>query len=475
MDTGVPAQRTVPTRTENVLDRLARRVATFGEDEVTARGRALVHAAFVDTLGVAIAGAGSGLVKIMAEALGPKAPGASLVLGTAERTNALDAGLLNGAAAHVLDFDDGNSIMAGHPSAMLVPAVLALGEELGSSAREVILAYVAGYEVIVRLSRGVNTFHYEKGWHPTSTLGVFGVAAAASRLLKLDPARTAAALAIACSMASGVKANFGTMVKSLHIGHGIRDGLYGAKLAAAGFTANAGALEAPQGFLTNFNGAGNFDLDAILEGLDNQLEVNRETNKIKRFACCASTHGSVDAALALRRAHAFDIADIERITLTLDRRRIPHTDRPRLQEALSGKFSQQYLVARALLDGTVALRHFDGNAHEDPAVLALMRLIELEAAADGELPDPFAAKIRVRLRGGRMLEGPGERPNVGGTGEAQMASPAFWAKFDDCARQAFSDQQADEVAEALKRFDDFGSIRDFMRLLEARSRQGGGA
>ncbi len=460
MDIGIAAQDTA-----TVLERLAHRVATFEDGEVTARGRSLVHAAMADTLGVGLAGASTDPVRILAAALGAKAPGDSLVLGTAERINALDAGMLNGVAAHALDFDDGNSLMAGHPSTMLVPAILALGEELGCSAGQVVAGYAAGYEVIVRLSRGINMHHYEKGWHPTATIGVFGVAAAASRMLGLDPARTATALGIACSMASGVKANFGTMVKSLHIGHGIRDGLLCARLAAGGFTANARALEAPQGFLSNFNGAGNFDIPAMLDGLDEGLEVNRETNKIKLFACCASTHASVDAALSVRAAHGLRAEQIDGVTLLLHPRRIPHTDRPRLQEALSGKFSQQYLVARAFLDGDVGLRHFEGEAHLDPAVLALMRCVEVRPAPDGMLPHAFAARIAVRLQDGTLLEGSGDRRNAGVTGAEQMASTEFWSKFADCAGRVLPAVSIQAVTDALHRFDSFADIRDFTSLL----------
>lgn len=460
MDIGIVAQDGA-----TVLDRLARRVATFDESEVTSRGRSLVHAAMADTLGVGLAGAATDPVRILAVSLGAKAHGKSLLLGTAERMNALDAGMLNGVAAHALDFDDGNSLMAGHPSTMLVPAILALGEELGCPASKVVAGYVAGYEVIVRLSRGINMFHYEKGWHPTSTIGVFGVAVAAARLLDLDPARTATALGIACSMASGVKANFGTMVKSLHIGHGIRDGLLCAKLAAGGFTANSAALEARQGFLSNFNGDANFDIDAMLDGLDDVLEVNRETNKIKLFACCASTHASVDAALAIRAAHDLQVPQIDQVMLLLHPRRIPHTDRPRLQEALSGKFSQQYLVARAFIDGKVGLRHFEGNSHLEPSVLALMRRVEVRPAPDGALPHAFAARIEVRLTDGTLLEGSGDRPNAGVTGEEQMASPEFWSKFADCARHALSEEKVQAVMGALRRFDLFADICDFTSLL----------
>ena len=203
----------------------------------------------------------------------------------------------------------------------------------------------------------------------------------------------------------------------------------------------------------------------MLDGLDDVLEVNREANKIKLFACCASTHASIDAALSIRAAHSVQAHQIGQVTLFLHPRRIPHTDRPHLQEALSGKFSQQYLVARAFIDGEVGLRHFEGESHLDPTVLALMRRVEVRPAPDGMLPHAFASRIEMRLTDGTLLEGWGDRPDAGATGAEQMASPAIWSKFVDCARQAIPDEQVQAVMGALRRFDSFADIRDFTALL----------
>src|SRR5205814_1903781 len=154
-----------------------------------------------------------------------------------------DAALVNGTAAHALDFDDVSNSLGGHPSAPILPAIFALGEVLDRpekpvGGRDFITAYVAGFETETRIARGVHFHHYEKGWHPTATLGVFGAAAASCHLLGLDRAKTAQALAIAASLASGIKANFGTMTKPLHVGHTARNGLFAALLARDGFTAN---------------------------------------------------------------------------------------------------------------------------------------------------------------------------------------------------------------------------------------------
>ena len=153
-----------------IIERLARRVAMASSAGITPAGLALIRTAFVDTVGVTIAGARTDPACIMRQTIGASAKdGLSLLIGTDYRTNALDAGLANGVASHALDYDDGNSLMGGHPSTMLVPAILALAEELDASAEDAVVAYAAGYEVIIHLSRGLNPYHYQHGWHPTAT------------------------------------------------------------------------------------------------------------------------------------------------------------------------------------------------------------------------------------------------------------------------------------------------------------------
>ena len=216
-------------------------------------------------------------------------PGPCLVLGTDTRTSALDATLINGTASHALDYDDVSGVMGGHPSVMLVPPLLALGEMLGSSGRDVALAYVVGYETECRIARGVHFHHYDKGWHPTATLGIFGTVAAAARLLRLSVEQTAVALGLAASLASGLKANFGTMTKPLHVGHSARNGLFAALMVREGFTANPGAFEHKQGFLDVFNGPGTYDTARMLADWYAPFECDGGAEPgLKPYPCCGS-------------------------------------------------------------------------------------------------------------------------------------------------------------------------------------------
>lgn len=446
----------------SLLEILAARVVQITAGDIDEHGMHVVRTALADTVGVALAGADADSIRIVRDATMGPAAGASLVLGGHERRSALDAGLLNAMAAHALDYDDGNLVVVGHPSTVLVPAILALGEETNASAADLAVAYAAGYEVLIRLARGVNTAHYAKGWHPTSTLGVFGVAAAAAKLLALDAERTTAALALAASHAAGIKANFGTMTKALHIGQAVRNGLLSAKLAAGGFTANPGALDAAQGFLAVYNGAGTYDTAAIL-AQPATLEINRGLNPIKAYPCCHSTHASIEAARQIRAAHAPAPADIDRVDIVVDALRMPHTDRPQFDDALAGKFSLQYVVARALLDGTVRLEHFDGDAHLDPAVRGLMARTHV-SPAPGPPTNSFAGQVSVTTMSGRVLTA--VRDPASDPPELHADPPQLWDKLADCASCVLAASDVAALVAALLAFPGSGDVRQLVRLAE---------
>src|SRR5262249_29296070 len=162
-----------------------------------------------------------------------------------QRLSVVDAALVNGVAAHALDFDDCSNAFDGHPSAPILPGLFALADAMPVSGRDFIAAYVAGFETETRIARAANHCHFDKGWHSTATLGVFGAAAAAAQLLGLSDAQTATALAIAASLSSGLKANFGTMTKPLHVGRCAQNGVTAATLAREGVTANHAVFEHP--------------------------------------------------------------------------------------------------------------------------------------------------------------------------------------------------------------------------------------
>ncbi|MFJ1294481.1 MmgE/PrpD family protein, partial [Paracoccus yeei] len=226
-------------------------------------------------------------------------PGPCLLLGRKERLGMLDAAFVNGTAGHALDYDDTSKSLSGHPTVIIIPGLLALAEATGASGKDLTDAYIIGVEAATRFARGVNFQHYEKGWHPTATLGIFGAAVAASVMLKSDEAQIADAISISASLASGIKANFGTSTKPLHAGIAARNGLFAALMAARGVNGSPVALEHPQGFLEVFNGAGNYDADRMLVNWAEPLDLLAPGISIKKYPCVYSVHGAIDAAIQL--------------------------------------------------------------------------------------------------------------------------------------------------------------------------------
>lgn len=453
-----------------LLQRLAQRVRAFGPAQMTPQAVALARIAIIDTLGVALAGSVEACTTNLLVTPGiADAAGPCTLFGTSRKTSALDAAFVNGVASHALDYDDFSQPMGGHQSVPLVSPLIAIAEQRGLSGAQLIQSYVVGIETEIRLARAVNFHHYDKGWHPTATLGVFGAAAAIGHMIGLDETKLAVALAIAASFASGVKANFGTMVKPLHVGQCCRNGLLAALLAEAGYDANPAALEHKQGFLNAYNGPGNYDAELIFENWASPLEVTSPTMGLKQFPCCGSTHPAVSMMLALRQEEGVTAADVERIEILPHMRRLPHTDNPDPRTPLAAKFSVQYAVARALLDGAVRLKHFEGTAHLDPAIRALMDRTTALPHPDmpGDSAQQFGAEVRVTRKDGSVVT---RRVDslVGRGGDNPMSSDELWEKFYDCSRRALPKQDLLPLFERLESLDKVEDIRQVTKLLAAR-------
>src|SRR6266436_3513150 len=278
--------------------------------------RALAQQCVLDYLGVALAGAADPLVRIlldeMTEAAGTPQAG---IIGHEVRLPALSAALVNGAAAHALDYDDVNMAMPGHPSVAILPALLALAELKGSSGREVITAFVAGYETTCRIGAALQPGHYNLGFHSTGTVGSFGAAAACARLLDLDTEATAIALGIAGTQAAGLKSQFGTMCKPFHAGKAAQSGLLAARLAARGFSSRPDLVECEQGFAPTHGP--DFHPEAAMADPPNGFHIF--ANLFKYHAACYFTHAPIECARRLREQHGVEPEQVARLTLSLDR------------------------------------------------------------------------------------------------------------------------------------------------------------
>jgi 2-methylcitrate dehydratase PrpD len=443
-----------------IAGELAARIKAFRYDDLPDEAVLWAKTAILDTVGVTLAGSREECVRILESLHGiGEGDGPCLVFGRAARTGPLDAALINGTASHALDFDDVAPSIGGHPSVPLVPAVIALGEMTGAGGKDAITAYVAGFETESRIARAVNFHHYEKGWHPTTTLGIFGTVAASALLLDLSEDETETALALAVSLASGVKANFGTMTKPLHVGHCVRNGMLAAMLAQQGFTSGGEAFEHKQGFLNVFNGPGNFDAEKIFENWADPLDIVEKGLGLKQFPCCGSTHPAINCMLKLVNDDGLKPEDAAGIEILTNPRRLPHTDHPDPKTGLEGKFSIQYVTARALTDGRVVFAHFEDSAVAEKETAKLLPIISVgehpDMAADSD--NQFAAEVTVTTREGAKLSARMDH-ELGRGPDNPMSRDELWTKFEDCAALAMPKPQIRPLFEMLENLDDVTSM-----------------
>ena len=425
----------------------------------------------LDTVGVTLAGAREDCTRIV-EGVAGRGAGPSLIFGGKRRTVPLEAALVNGTAAHALDYDDCNNTLGGHPSVPILPALFAIADETGASGHDFLAAYVAGFETECKIALGVHFYHYTKGWHPTATLGVFGAAAACSKLMKLSDEQTATALSIAASLASGIKANFGTMVKPLHIGHCTRNGMFAALLARDGFAAGDRVFEHKQGFFNVFNGEGNYDAAKILPAWGEPLDIVKPGIAIKQYPCCGSTHSALDAMLKLAREHKPAPEDIERVDVWTHARRLEHTNRPEPKSDLDAKFSVQYCMVRALLDRRIAIEHFEGKAYEAPAVRKLLPRVHAAPYTTAQFPadNHFGAEVRVALRGGKSLSVKVDEP-FGRTSDNPLPAGLLKEKFENCAARALPRERVSALYSAIQGFENLRDVREVTAIIAGETRK----
>lgn len=419
----------------------------------------------LDTVGVTLAGSSDPSVQIVARSLAA-GTGPALLFGSDQRVNPLDAALVNGTASHSLDFDDCNNTLGGHPSVPILPALFALADQTKVTGRDFIAAYVAGFETECKIAMGVNIFQYTRGWHPTTTIGVFGAAAACARLLRLSNAQTAMALAIAASFAAGIKANFGTMTKPLHVGHCTRDGLFAAFLARDGLTANPAAFEHKQGYFEVFNGAGNYDAGKILPAWGKPFDIVDPGIATKQYPCCGSTHPAIDALLVLVNEHDLQPEQVRRMEAWIHPFCLEHTNRPDPQTATEAKFSIQYCLARALSERKVRIEHFEGDAFRDPAIRQLMERVRaaphttVQFAADNY----FGAEVLVTLQNGSTYTARVEEP-LGCTSRNPLPAELLQEKFVNCAVRVLPLARVTQLYSAMQNFEQIRDVSELTALI----------
>jgi 2-methylcitrate dehydratase PrpD len=391
-------------------------------------------------------------IGVLSPTFGPPQAG---VIGRSERCDVLNAAFLNAASANVLEYDDTHLPTVMHPAAPVAPGLFALAEARGASGQELLHAFILGIEVSCRVGNAVMPHHYRRGAHITATCGIFGAAAAAGKLLALDPVRMNWALGHAATQSAGLVESLGSMSKSIGVGNAARNGLMGALFAGAGFTAAESAIEGKYGFAAVASDT--VDLAKTVAELGDQWEIL--ANAYKPYPCGVVLFPVLDAVLELRKRIDVPVGQIKEIVVRVHPLLRERTDRPEVGDGRSAKVSLQHGVAVALLQGAAGIAQFTDAAVADPNVLALRARVTAED--DAAIPVE-AAIVEVRLADGSSLS---EHVKDGrGTPGRPMSDVELDAKVGECAAFGAPFVDVPALIAAMRDIETLGDAGHIMRM-----------
>lgn len=463
---------------------IARFIHTFDQSTVPPHAYRLATTGIIDCMGCMFAGAHEPLVHILGRHFTGTAsaqagsPIPVPFLGTYFRHT--DAVCLWAAASHALDYDD--VAMSAHPSTVLMPSVITAAWELSSSGKEVLNAYIIGYEIWAELfGRETDPYHL-KGWHPTAVFGTVAAAGALSYLYRLDQQTTTMALGLAASMASGLVANFGTMTKPYHAGRAAANAVEAVQLARLGMTACADVFEHKAGFLNAISPGGRVDVNATVK-LGRALYITESGVNIKRYPVCYSSHRIIDGMLALAQQHDLTPDTIVSIDATIGRPQASMLRNRQPVTKLEAKFSLEFAIAAALLAGKVGLAELSDQFVSRTQLQAIYPKIRVHAIDDPDPADPafsITDRLCVTLKNGTVLDS-GQIRYPSGHARLPLTQQQLQEKFMDCVasgdasgdanghadgnaapteRQASLDpDRARQLYQALDRLPDVANIR----------------
>jgi 2-methylcitrate dehydratase PrpD len=440
-----------------VTERIAARSAGLHYGALPPDIRAVARQCILDWFGVTLAGAREELSQIIAaEAIDEGGAGTATLIGRGKKVPPLLAALVNGTTSHALDYDDVHLSYIGHATVAVLPAILALGEAKNASGRDLLTAFVAGYETICRVGVAVAPGHYLLGFHATATAGSFGAAAACAHLMGLDQAKTAMALGIAATEAAGLKSMFGTMCKPLHAGKAAENGLLAARLAARGFTSRADAIECAQGFAATHGP--DFHPEAALADPPDGFYIRG--NLFKYHAACYLTHAAIECAHQIAARPGFSADKVRAVSLAIDRGAdlvcnilVPRT-------GLEAKFSLRFTVALALAGvDTASLGTYTAARTQDPRLVALRDKVEIGFV--GGWPTSRAS-LKVTMSDGSVFEA----EHDSGIAAENVAAQGrrIEAKFMSLATPVLGEPGAAYLRDAVGAIDELRSVRELTAL-----------
>lgn len=458
-----PSPAVTGTRKSAVADAISAFSTTLTLDSVPQAAIDAAKKSIIDTLAVTVAGARSRAGRSAINAFATRDGGGSAtVIGTPFKAHPSIAALINGTMAHALDFDDvwadddGVVAWRGHPSVCVLPAVLAAGEAEGCSGATALLAYVIGVEIAGKLGTAFGPDLGRAGFHPTPILGTLATAAAVAKVLNVERERVNVMLGLAATEASGLCRNFGTDTKPFHAGHAAQCGLQATLLAREGFTANP---EAVSDYLQLHKGPDVADAVAVLETLGKTYDIVAPGLSIKKYPCCRFAHLPLDAAFMLLERERFAASDLETLTIRIQ----PGADDALIyrepQTGLEGKFSMEYALAAAMLDGRVTLSSFTDEMVRRPEVRALMAHVRTEYK-----DEPGAEAVARTRRGDEYRT---VATIVRGDPANPLSRDELLQKCYQCLDGILATDRIDRLVDAADRLEELRDVRDLTILLRS--------
>jgi 2-methylcitrate dehydratase PrpD len=419
----------------------------------------VVHQAkrcFLDLLGVTLGGSKQPLSNILVKVVndfGGK-PQAT-ILGRGLKTSVLNAALVNGAMAHALDYDDTHIGSIGHPSAPVIPAVLAVAEWKGLSGKSALEAFLLGFEVETRIGMGLGPKHYDRGWHNTSTYGRFGAAAAAGKLLGLSLGEMKQAMGLAGTQAAGLRLVFGTMTKPFHPGKCAFDGVLSAILAQRGFTCAPNILEAKKGFVETLGD--HSKLEPMGKNLGKTYQVLKDT--FKPYAACLLTHPTIDAIIDMRNRYNLRPEDVKNIQCDVARFCLDSAGQVEPRTGLAGKFSTYYCAALALAEGVAGEDMFTDRKVIDPKMVALRKKVTARIVPRFKDTE---ANVTITTKGGKKYSAYVDRPK--GDPRNPPTDQELEDKFRSLAAFVLPQRRIESLVKTIWRLEKVPNIRELIRL-----------
>jgi 2-methylcitrate dehydratase PrpD len=438
---------------------------------------AIAKRCIIDGLGVILAGSTQPAGRILYEHVFGKdtRTDASVLGAEGFKTSIAGAALVNGTSGHALDWDDTQLATSAdrifglltHPTIPPLVTALAIGEKEEISGEQFLTAFLTGFEVECKISEAIHPDHYKKGFHSSATVGTFGAATTAAKLLGLDKQQLEHMLAIAASSASGIRVNFGSMTKPLHVGRAAQNGIVAAELAGLGFTGGKDALDPPWGFFQTFSHGGGFDENRIVGKLGNPHTIVTPGVSIKPYPCGVLGHPTMDAMRRLVIDNDVDPKEIVAIRVRAGSNILNPLRYPIAHNELEAKFCPAFMVSAIALRRKAGIHEFNDEFVCSEPVQALMRKVEciLDPEIEAQGWEKIRSTVEVDLADGQTLVEKADERYRGGP-DLPFTRDELFEKFSDCASLVFSEEQINEVFKQLESLESCSNIKELVESLK---------